>query len=101
MEFTSKLPRRSQNLLPSGYRHGMRRLTIQFIVLTVVCFARASSAQITPAAGYTPPDDTPSIKVGATIFANYIYQQNPTIVDADGNTVNRSAFDVSRAYINV
>jgi hypothetical protein len=63
----------------------------------------ASSAfgQVTPAAGYTPPDDTPSIKVGAVIFANYTYQKEPTITDADGNVVNRSSFDVTRAYINI
>ena len=32
------------------------------------------SAQVTPAAGYIPPDDTPSISVGATIFTDYTYQ---------------------------
>src|SRR5207237_3209840 len=29
-----------------------------------------ASAQVTPAAGYTPPDDTPSIKIGAVIFTD-------------------------------
>ncbi len=58
-------------------------------------------AQVTPAAGYTPPDDTPSIKVGVTIFSDYTYTDKPTAVDADGNTINPSAFNVSRAYINV
>ncbi|MCU1348087.1 MAG: hypothetical protein JWO56_1117, partial [Acidobacteria bacterium] len=28
-------------------------------------------AQVTPAAGVTPPDDTPKINVGVTIFADY------------------------------
>ena len=64
-------------------------------------FAIAASAQVTPAAGYTPPDDTPSFKVGATIFADYTYNQSPTVKDADGNTIHNSAFNVSRAYINV
>jgi hypothetical protein len=63
--------------------------------------ARTAGAQITPAAGSTPPDDTPSIKLGAVIFADYTYQQAPQITDADGNKVNLSAFNVSRAYINV
>jgi hypothetical protein len=63
--------------------------------------AAAVSAQVTPAAGFTPPDDTPSIKVGATIFTNYTYQTEPTVADADGNAINRSSFDVSRAYINL
>src|SRR4051812_37445662 len=58
-------------------------------------------AQITPAAGFTPPDDTPSIKVGVTLYADYTYTQSPATTDADGNTINASAFNVSRSYINV
>jgi hypothetical protein len=53
-------------------------------------FAAAASAQITPAAGYTPPDDTPSFKVGATIFSDYTRQ-----------SANLSSFNISRAYVNV
>jgi hypothetical protein len=60
-----------------------------------------AAAQITPAAGYTPPDDTPSIKVGATIFTDYTYTDAPKVTDADGNIINPSAFQVARAYINV
>src|SRR5437867_7803276 len=63
--------------------------------------AGAASAQITPAAGYVPPDDTPSIRVGMTIFPLYAYQTNPKITDADGNLANKNAFDVGRAYINI
>jgi len=44
-------------------------------------------AQVTPAAGYTPPDDTPSFKVGTVIYADYTYQEEPTTIDADGNTI--------------
>jgi hypothetical protein len=58
-------------------------------------------AQVTPAAGYTPPDDTPTIKVGATIFADYTYQSEPEVADADGHFINPNAFNVARAYINV
>ena len=76
-----------------------RRVLIASILMT--SFAAAASAQVTPAAGYTPPDDTPSIRVGATLFPNVTYQSNPTITDADGNAVNKSTFDVTRAYINV
>src|SRR6266404_1473232 len=61
----------------------------------------AAFAQITPAAGFTPPDDTPSIKVGVTMYADYTYTQNPQSTDADGNVINPSAFNVSRSYINV
>ena len=39
--------------------------------------AEAAHAQVTPAEGYTPPDDTPSVKVGGTIFADFTYQQEP------------------------
>ena len=63
--------------------------------------ARHASAQVTPAAGFTPPDDTPSIRVGVTLYPTFVYQSKPTITDADGNVVNRSSFDVARAYINI
>ena len=57
--------------------------------------------QVTPAAGYTPPDNTPKISVGATIFPNYTLQAHPQITDADGNKVRANGFDVSRNYINI
>jgi hypothetical protein len=63
--------------------------------------AGSASAQITPAAGYVPPDDTPAIRVGMTLFPVYSYQTNPKITDADGNSVNKNNFDVGRAYINI
>jgi len=59
------------------------------------------AAQVTPAAGYTPPDDTPAIKVGVTIFADYTINQKPKIKDADGNEVTLNAFQIGRSYINV
>jgi hypothetical protein len=58
-------------------------------------------AQVTPAAGSTPPDDTQVIRVGATLFANYTYQTDPSIIDAAGNSVHFNSFDVTRGYINV
>jgi hypothetical protein len=63
--------------------------------------ALPATAQVTPAAGYTPPDDTPSIKVGATIFTDYTYQMEPEVSDADGNVVNFNGFSIGRTYINV
>ncbi len=66
------------------------------LLLAVPC-----SAQVTPAAGYTPPDDTPSIRVGATIFMDYTVQDKPKVTDAAGNNVTLSSFNVSRSYINV
>ena len=58
-------------------------------------------AQVTPAAGYTPPDDTPSIKVGVVFFGDYTYTQSPKAVDTDGNAFNPSAFNVARTYLNI
>src|SRR4029079_14746087 len=63
-------------------------------------WAAPAMAQVTPAAGYTPPDDTPKINVGATIFADYTIQQEPKVT-ADGNEVTLNQFQVARSYINV
>lgn len=59
-----------------------------------------------PVSGQTPapspaPNDTPSIQVGATIYADYTYTASPETTDTDGNTVNPSSFNVARSYINV
>jgi hypothetical protein len=67
----------------------------------VMLAGRPCAAQITPAAGYTPPDDTPAIRVGATIFADYTVQQQPKITDADNNTVTFNSFNIGRSYINI
>lgn len=67
-----------------------------------LCFAASpAGAQITRAEGHTPPDDTPSIKIGAVIFADYTYQQKPEARDADGNEIRPNSFNVARSYINV
>ena len=67
----------------------------------IICSARVASAQVTPAAGYTPPDDTPSIRVGAVIYPDYTYTLNPETTDGAGNTIHFSQFNVSRSYINI
>jgi hypothetical protein len=61
----------------------------------------AASAQVTAAQGYTPPDDTPSVRVGGTLFLDYTLTQSPQVTDADSNRVSQSAFNVGRAYLNV
>src|SRR5450755_2849000 len=69
-----------------------------------LCFwlvSRGGTAQVTPAEGYTPPDDTPKVNIGGTIFADYSYQDVPTAKDADGGVVHTNSFNLSRAYINV
>jgi hypothetical protein len=69
--------------------------------LVLLCARAAARAQVTPAAGYTPPDDTPSVRVGGTLFLDYTRTGEPTITDTDGNRVSPSAFNVGRAYLNV
>ena len=69
--------------------------------MLVTAFASAASAQVTPAAGYTPPDDTPSVKVGVTLYTDFTYQQSPSVTDSDGNSINPSGFNVQRSYINI
>ncbi len=61
----------------------------------------SANAQVAPAAGYTPPDDTPSVRVGGTLFLDYTLTQDPQITDANGDRVSQSAFNVGRAYLNV
>jgi hypothetical protein len=58
-------------------------------------------AQVTPAQTITPPDDTPSIRIGAVIFTDFTLQTEPNVTDVDGNQVNLSSFNVGRAYLNV
>lgn len=69
--------------------------------LILAVTAGTARSQVTPAAAYTPPDDTPSIKTGVTIFMDYTFQQRPETTDADGNTIHANAFNVGRTYINV
>lgn len=71
------------------------------MAIASLSFAVPCAAQITPAAGYTPPDDTPSIKLGATIYTDYTVQETPKVTDADGNDVTLNSFNVGRAYINI
>src|SRR5947209_7978783 len=79
----------------------MRVIRVVLPCLMLIVTAAAASAQVTPAASYTPPDDTPSIRVGAVIYADWSVQTNPTVVDADGNAISPNAFNVTRSYINV
>ena len=74
---------------------------VSFASLVMSFCAAVASAQVTPAAGYVPPDDTPSIRVGTVIYPDYTYTLNPETTDADGNTIHANAFNVSRGYINI
>jgi hypothetical protein len=72
-------------------------------LLTVLGVFQIGTAfsQVTPAAGVTPPDDTPSVKLGGVFYGGYTYTAKPQVLDVDGNTVNPNTFDVTRTYINI
>jgi hypothetical protein len=54
-----------------------------------------------PSAPAAQNPDAPSIRVGATLFADYTVTTEPDGTDADGNEITPNAFNVGRAYINV
>ena len=96
--------------LPCGRRKGLmanatclvgRHVLAGMTLLAILAVAPSVRAQVTPAEGHTAADDTPVVKVGGTIFANFTYLEQPKILDVDGNQVNASSFDITRAYINV
>ena len=63
--------------------------------------SRPAIAQVTPTPQNPPPDDTPSVRVGGTLFLDYTYTLDPEITDADGNRVSPSSVNVTRAYLNL
>ena len=72
------------------------------VALISIMWAAPCAAQVTPAAASTPPDDTPKISVGATIFADYTVQQQPKFTDPiTSEQVTLNQFQVGRSYINV
>ena len=82
-------------------RAGLHRTVLALLATGLLFSGGAAFAQVTPAAGYTPPDDTPSIKFGVVIFTDYTWTDEPQITDVNGDPVDPSSFNVTRAYINV
>jgi hypothetical protein len=74
---------------------------LSLTAFTLLLWPARAGAQITAAAGYTPPDDTQAVKVGAVIFYDYTYTRRPKTIDANNNAINASAFSVARTYINI
>jgi hypothetical protein len=101
---------RKEGMAPDGFSRARRSVATQLsqwafmlglaLVLAGLSGASPLWAQVTPAEGHTGADDTPTFKVGVTIFANYTFQAEPQVLDVDGNEVNPSSFDITRAYIN-
>jgi hypothetical protein len=80
--------------------HSKLELLTGAAVLAGLLMPTPCAAQAAPAA----PSDTPSIKVGVQLFADYTIQpqlQEPKARDADGNEFTPSAFQIGRSYINV
>jgi hypothetical protein len=74
------------------------------VMIAVMCLGLSvpAAAQTTaPAPAQKPAEDTPSIRLGAVIFADYTVMQKPETTDADGNEITPNSFNVGRAYINV
>ena len=76
------------------------RILVILTSVLVLCGSPAG-AQVTPAPERIPPDDTPSVRVGGTLFADYTYTFAPKASDAEGRSFNPNAFNVGRAYLNV
>src|SRR5262245_54489273 len=76
-----------------------RLLPIATLAINLV--ATSAEAQVTPAVDCPPPDDTPNVRVGGTLFADFTRTLDPEITDANGTRVGPTAFNVGRAYINV
>lgn len=81
-------------------RFNIRRMSL-LGVLAALLVAGGAHGQVTPAQGYEPVDDTPIIKPGGTIFADYTYQDKPKVTDSNKNTIHQNAFNVARAYLTV
>src|SRR5438067_9509815 len=104
-EFTRAASKqRGFGLLSRQHKEALQEMRIRNLAacfIGAVMISTGAFAQVTPAAGYTPPDDTPKINVGAVVFADYTYVESPKSKDADGNAINNSSFNVTRAYINI
>jgi hypothetical protein len=77
-----------------------RLFLIPFLLAGALAKPAIASAQVTPAAGVTPKNDTQSDKFGVTIFTDFTVQQSPKSTDADGNPITPNSFNVGRAYVN-
>jgi hypothetical protein len=78
----------------------LNRLTAALIVIGLTVALPCSAQVATP----TTSADTPSIKVGVLIFADYTVSPKPEGFkdkDSDGNEITLSAFQIGRSYINV
>ena len=83
------------------FRTTRLRVSMSFFAALLWGTLAWGQATAPPPQGSQPPDDTPSIKLGVMLFTDYTFTAAPAVKDTDGNTVQSSAFNVGRAYINV
>ncbi len=76
-------------------------VTLLLAVSPCAAQTQAPPPETPPAQPAQPPPDPHNVKVGGTIFTDYSYQQEPKIVDSDGNPVPLTQFEITRAYINL
>src|SRR5262245_38674715 len=48
-----------------------------------------------------PKPAEPIVKVGGTIFAEYVFNREPMDKDAAGNPIHKNSFEMRRAYLNL
>src|ERR1035441_1743028 len=102
ISFRESLRRKKEEIPMQKQTTLVRRSSLAVAICAVgLALSPAALAQVTSAEGYVPPDDTPAIKVGFTLFADYTYTDSPTAKNTDGSDYNPNAFNVSRAYINI
>lgn len=81
------------------FRWGRGCLAAAALVFAVAGLAAAQAPP--PPAATKKPEDAPSVRVGATIFADYTVTTEPDLVDVDGNRFTPNAFNIARSYVNV
>jgi hypothetical protein len=72
------------------------------LALLVSLAGAPASAQVPPPpTAAAAPDDTPRLRVGATLFADFTLTLSPDGTDEAGQPFKPNAFNVGRAYINL
>ncbi len=74
--------------------------SVRIATVAMAMFSTSAWAQ-QPTAAPSAPNDTPSIRIGVSLYTDYTYTKSPEVIDADGNSVNPSQFNIGRSYINI
>ena len=85
----------------SGTYDGPAARVARLLLAMTILFSTPAVPALAQTTAKPAPDDTPSVRVGASIFADYTVTSEPRVTDTDGNLVSPNAFTVARAYVNV